>query len=104
MDQALATPETHDHSVNTACGNVSTLDQPWIAPLGRKIFCLTGNGSHLGTVRERNILAGHPEAQPDVTAVSTSFHSSSVLVRIFHVFAPICSNLQFFAVNFALLR
>ena len=44
------------------------------------------------------------EAQPDVTAMSTSFHSYSVLVRIFHVFAPICRNLQFFAVIFALLR
>ena len=36
MDHPLVTPETHNHSVNTACGNVSTLDQPWITPLARK--------------------------------------------------------------------
>ena len=28
MDQPSATPETRNHSVNTACGNVSPLDHP----------------------------------------------------------------------------
>ena len=36
-----------------------------------------------------------PEAEPDATAMSTSFHLYSVLVRILHFFAPICSFLQF---------
>lgn len=49
-----------------------------------------------------SICPGHPEL--NVTAMGASFHSYSVLVRICHFFAPICSYLQLFAVNFAFLR